>query len=65
MPDTPHTDGNGYDAHKNQGDENKDPHVPSGIQVVSSEKLKHEEQEVDCQANQHGLVLDVLLCVKP
>ena len=65
MPDTPDTDGNGYDAHKNQGDKNKDPHVPSGIQVISSQELKHKEQEVDCQAYQHGLVLDVLLCVEP
>ena len=64
MPDTPDTDGNGYNADKNQGDENKDPHVSSSIKVVSCEKLKHEEQEVHCQADEHGLVLDILLCVQ-
>ena len=63
MPDTPDTDGNRYDADKHQGNENQDPHVSPCIKVVSSEKLKHEEQQVDCQADEHGLVLDVLLCV--
>ena len=64
MPDTPDTDGNRYDADKDQRDEDQDPHVSPSIKVVSGEKLKHEQQEVNCQADQHGLVLNVFLCVQ-
>ena len=44
MSHTPDTDGDGYDADKNQRDKNKNPHVSPGIKVVCSEELKHEEQ---------------------
>ena len=35
------------------------------VKIVSAEELEHEEEEVDCQADQHRLVLDVLLRVQP
>ena len=37
----------------------------SGVKIVSTEELKHEEEEVDGEADEHGLVLDVLLSVQP
>ena len=35
------------------------------VKIVSTEELEHEEQEVDGKADEHGLVLDVLLRVQP
>ena len=36
-----------------------------GVEIVGGEELEHEEQEVCGQADQHRLVLDVLLRVQP
>ena len=65
VSDTPNTDGNGDDADKHKWDEDQDPHVSPGIEVVSSEELEHEQQEVNCQADQHGLVLNIFFCIQP
>ena len=35
------------------------------VKIVSTEELEHGEQEVDGKADEHGLVLDVLLRVEP
>ena len=35
------------------------------VKIVSTEELEHEEEEVYGEADEHGLVLDVLLRVQP
>ena len=67
----PDTDGDGDHADEDQRDKDEDPHVPvdattgPGVKIVSAEELEHEEEEVDGEADEHGLVLDVLLRVQP
>ena len=36
-----------------------------GVKIVGTEELEHKEEEVDSEADEHGLVLDVLLRVQP
>ena len=45
-------------------DEDQDPLVSPGVEIVCGEELEHEEQEVCGEADQHRLVLDVLLRVE-
>ena len=40
-----------------QRDEDQDPLVPPGVEVVRGEELEHEQQQVHRQADQHRLVL--------
>ena len=35
--------------------------VSPGVQVIRGEQLEHEQQQVDGERDQHGLVLGVLL----
>ena len=39
--------------------------MPSGVEVIGCEELEHEEEQVDRETDEHGLVLEVLLIVEP
>lgn len=61
MLDGPDAHGDAHDGNEDEWDEYEYPEMTSSLQLVTDQQLEHEEDQVQRQADEHGLVVHIRL----
>lgn len=65
MLDRPYADGDREDRDEDEGDEDQCPEVPVILEVVAREHFKDQQQQLQEQADDHGLVVHLAIALVP